>query len=126
MVSDNMRKNWIKEINVVQKPARAVTWRIGLTYPNSYSVGMSGLSIKLLYHLLNQHQQVFTERIFKQKEPFLIPKSLETQKLLNNFDILMFTFQFELDYINAIKMIHQSNIPIYTKDRRCFCLTCSF
>ncbi len=114
-----MRKERTKEINVIQKPARAITWRIGLTYPNSYSVGMSGLSIKLLYHLLNQHQQVFTERIFKPKESFLIPKSLETQRPLNNFDILMFTFQFELDYINAIKMLHQSNIPIYTKDRRC-------
>ena len=119
MVSDNMRKELIREINVIQRPARAVTWRIGLVYPNSYSVGMSGLSIKLLYHLLNQHQQVFAERIFKPREPFLIPKSLETQKPLNNFDILMFTFQFELDYINAIKMLHQSSIPVYTKDRNC-------
>ncbi|MCK4847650.1 MAG: radical SAM protein [Candidatus Heimdallarchaeota archaeon] len=114
-----MRKDLIKEINVIRRPARAVTWRVGLVYPNSYSVGMSGLSIKLLYHLLNQHQQVFTERIFKPREPFLIPKSLETQKSLNNFDILMFSFQFELDYINAIKMLHQSKIPLYTKDRRC-------
>ncbi len=119
MVSDSMRIDRINEINVIQKPPRAITWRIGLVYPNSYSVGMSGLSIKILYHLLNQHPQIFTERIFKPKESFLIPKSLETKKLLNNFDILMFSFQFELDYINAIKMLYQSGIPIYTKDRRC-------
>ena len=117
MVRNAMKSKWVKEINVFQKPNRMLNWRIGLAYPNSYSVGMSGLSIKLLYHLLNQHQQIFTERIFKPKEKHVVPTSLETQLTLPQFNVLAFSFQFELDYINAIKMLQQSKIPLYSKDR---------
>ena len=112
-----MRSTWVKEINVFKKPSRLVNWRIGLVYPNSYSVGMSGLSVKLLYHLLNQHQNIFTERIFKPNEKHIIPHSLETQSTLPHFNVLAFSFQFELDYINAIKMLQMSNIPLYAKER---------
>ncbi|MHA1977419.1 MAG: B12-binding domain-containing radical SAM protein [Candidatus Hodarchaeales archaeon] len=117
MVRAKMRSTWVKEINVFQKPSRLVNWRIALVYPNSYSVGMSGLSVKLLYHLLNQHQNIFTERIFKPKEKHVIPHSLETQTALTHFNMLAFSFQFELDYINAIKMLQMSKIPLYVKDR---------
>ncbi len=112
-----MKTKWVEEINVFQKPSRLVNWRIGLVYPNSYSVGMSGLSVKLLYHLLNQHQNIYTERIFNPKEKTVVPVSLETQTTLHRFNILAFSFQFELDYINAIKMLQLSKIPLYTKDR---------
>ncbi|PWI48445.1 hypothetical protein CEE45_06850 [Candidatus Heimdallarchaeota archaeon B3_Heim] len=112
-----MRTSWVREINVFQKPTRSINWRIGLVYPNSYSVGMSGLSVKLLYHLLNQHQNIFTERIFKPNEKNVIPRSLETDSALPQFNVLAFSFQFELDYINAIKMLQISKIPLFTKDR---------
>ncbi len=112
-----MRTSWVKEINVFQKSKRLIECRIGLVYPNTYSVGMSGLSVKLLYHLLNQHQNIYTERIFLPQEKHIVPTSLETNKHLFNFDILAFTFQFELDYINAIRMLQISNIPILSQDR---------
>lgn len=112
-----MTTAWVKEINVFQKSRRAIECRIGIVYPNTYSVGMSGLSVKLLYHLLNQHQNVFAERIFQPRKKDVVPTSLESNKVLSNFDILAFTFQFELDYINAIKMLQMSNIPVLSKDR---------
>jgi radical SAM superfamily enzyme YgiQ (UPF0313 family) len=108
----------VKEINTFQKAARSIRWRIGLVYPNTYSVGMSGLSIKLLYHLLNQYQNIFTERIFYPIESYIVAKSLETNRTIPQFDILAFTFQFELDYINAIKMLQQANIPVFKKERK--------
>ena len=111
-----MTRNF-KEINVIQKPKSSIQWRIGLVYPNSYLVGMSGLTIKLLYSLLNQHPNISTERIFYSAKDQGLPISLETRKNLNQFDILAFTFQFELDYINAIQMLQQSNIPILSQDR---------
>jgi radical SAM superfamily enzyme YgiQ (UPF0313 family) len=111
-----MRRKRIQEINVVVKSPRDVHKRIGLVYPNSYSVGMSGLSVKLLYYLLNRHSNVYAERIFFQ-DNLDFPKSIETGRHLSQFDILAFTFQFELDYINAIKMILRSKIPILAKDR---------
>lgn len=112
-----MRRSRLKEINVIQKPTRDVQWRIGLVYPNSYSIGMSGLTIKLLYHLLNQHQNIFTERVFFSADLPGPPRSIETGKTLAQFDLLAFTFQFELDYINAIKMLLRSGIPVYVKNR---------
>ncbi|MHA2243381.1 MAG: B12-binding domain-containing radical SAM protein [Candidatus Hodarchaeales archaeon] len=112
-----MRRTRLKEINVVQRSSHDTQWRIGLVYPNSYSIGMSGLSIKLLYHLLNQHQNIFAERIFFSVDLPGPPRSIETRKTLAQFDLIAFTFQFELDYINAIRMLLRSNIPVYTKDR---------
>jgi radical SAM superfamily enzyme YgiQ (UPF0313 family) len=112
-----MFPSWVKEINVYKKPTRSVVQRIGLIYPNSYSVGMSGLSIKLLYHLLNQKQEIYTERIFQPKDPISLPTSLETNRRLREFDLLAFTFQFELDYVNALRMLQISEIPIYSRER---------
>ncbi len=112
-----MRRSRLKEINVIQKPTHDVQWRIGLVYPNSYSIGMSGLTVKLLYHLLNQHQNIYTERIFFNANLPGPPKSIETGKMLTQFDLLAFTFQFELDYINAIKMLLRSGIPVYKNNR---------
>jgi radical SAM superfamily enzyme YgiQ (UPF0313 family) len=112
-----MRTSWVQEINIFHKPKRSIEYRIGLVYPNSYSVGMSGLTVKLLYHLLNLHQNIHTERIFLPQEKNAVPTSLETNKPLSNFDVLAFTFQFELDYINSIKMLQKSNIPVLSQDR---------
>lgn len=106
-----------KEINIIKKPASAVQFRIGLVYPNTYQVGMSGLTIKLLYHLLNQHENIVAERIFYSPKSNFLPCSLENQKPLRKFDLLMFTVQFELDLINAINLLLHSKIPIYSKDR---------
>ncbi|MHA2305484.1 MAG: B12-binding domain-containing radical SAM protein [Candidatus Hodarchaeales archaeon] len=113
-----MRKPRIKEINVILKSNRFVQRRIGLVYPNSYSVGMSGFTIKLMYHLLNKHPNIYTERIFLSPNSTIPPTSLESGKNLSQFDILAFTFQFELDYVNAIKMLNLSKIPIYAKERK--------
>ncbi|MFX0185969.1 MAG: radical SAM protein [Candidatus Hodarchaeota archaeon] len=112
-----MKKSRLKEINFFQKSRSDTKWRIGLVYPNSYSIGMSGLSVKLLYHLLNQHQNIFTERIFFSANLPGPPRSIETGRTLSQFDILAFTFQFELDYINAIRMLQRSKIPVYAKNR---------
>ncbi|MHA2223607.1 MAG: B12-binding domain-containing radical SAM protein [Candidatus Hodarchaeales archaeon] len=112
-----MRSDRLKEINVIRKTSHNTQWRIGLVYPNTYSVGMSGFTIKLLYHLLNQHQNIYTERIFFSADFPGPPRSVETGKTLSQFDLLAFTFQFELDYINAIKMLQRSKIPVFVKDR---------
>jgi radical SAM superfamily enzyme YgiQ (UPF0313 family) len=112
-----MRMPYLKEINVIKKSIHDIKWRIGIVYPNSYSVGMSGLSVKLLYHLMNQHQNIFAERIFFSPNSPELVRSIETRRFLNQFDILAFTFQFELDYVNAIRMLQDSKIPILSKDR---------
>ena len=66
---------------------------------------------------MNQHQNIFTERIFFSADLPGPPRSIETGKTLVQFDLLAFTFQFELDYINAIKMLLRSGIPVFAKNR---------
>ena len=67
---------------------------VALTFPNSYYVGMSSLAFQLLYHWLNDEQDVVCERIFWQKgaaaagQPLL---SLESGRPADEFDIWAFT-----------------------------------
>ncbi|MHA1329946.1 MAG: hypothetical protein ACTSR2_02605, partial [Candidatus Hodarchaeales archaeon] len=112
-----MTRRFIQEINVIRKPKSSIQYRIALVYPNSYSIGMSGLTIKLLYHLLNRHVNIFTERIFYSPQDLKPPHSIETQSAFQQFDILAFTFQFELDYINSIRMLQKSHIPVLKSNR---------
>ena len=106
------------EINVVQKSLRNVKLRIAVCFPNKYRIGMSNLAIKILYSWWNKFEQVFAERAFlpegSDTEP---PRTLESQTYLKSFDVLAFTLQFELDYINILRMLKNSGIPLYRKDR---------
>ena len=105
------------EINYFQKNLRSVDLRIGLIFPNKYRIGMANLALKILYSQWNGYDRVFVERIFQPEDQLEVPKSVETNTPLKNFDVLAVTIQFELDYINFIRMLLKSDIPIYRKDR---------
>ncbi|OLS19539.1 MAG: hypothetical protein HeimC3_44850 [Candidatus Heimdallarchaeota archaeon LC_3] len=105
------------EINVYFKSLRSIQLRIAVIFPNKYRIGMSNLAIKILYSLWNRFDQVYAERAFLPEESFTIPKSLETGTLLQKFNVLAFTVQFELDYTNILRMLKNSGIPLFRKDR---------
>lgn len=44
--------------------------------------------------------------------------SLETYTPLKNFDVLGFSLQYELIYSNVINMLHLSNIPLLSSERK--------
>src|SRR5512143_3190415 len=72
-------------------------------YPNSYSIGMSNLGLQALYAWLNQRQQTVCERAFWDKENSrsgALPVSIESQRPLNDFAVLAFSLNYELDYFN--------------------------
>ncbi|HKZ39744.1 MAG TPA: radical SAM protein, partial [Candidatus Hodarchaeales archaeon] len=75
-------------------------------------------ALKLLYHFWNRFSQVYCERGFL-PETFLneTPVSLETRTPLKFFNVLAFSVQFELDYVNILRIIKNSGIPLYRKDR---------
>ena len=98
---------------------------IALCYPNTYQIGMSNLGFQKIYYLLNQYNDVLCERVFlpshedeihfkKENIPLF---SLESQTPVHNFDILAFSVTFESDYINILKILNLSHIPIRSKDR---------
>ncbi len=87
---------------------------VALIYPNSYFLGMSNLGFQSLYGLLNRYDQIVCERVFMEG---LEPVSLESQRPLGDFDVLAFSFSYEHDYFNAVRLLKSSGIPAFAVDR---------
>ncbi len=126
-------------LSQVQKPARYTGGEFGsiikadeetevsiaLAFPDIYEVGMSYLGFKILYHILNKEEGVAAERVYapwvdmeaKMHENALPLTSLETGKILRDFDFVGFTLQYELSYTNILNMLDLGKIPLFTKDR---------
>lgn len=106
-----------KEKNVIKKDWRRVDLKIALCYPNVYRAGMSGLTVQVLYALLNFREDVVCERFFlPTKNEFLL--SIESNQPLKNFDVVAFTFQYEEDYVNALKILLDSGIEVWRDKRK--------
>ncbi|MDD5093026.1 MAG: radical SAM protein [Dehalococcoidia bacterium] len=87
---------------------------IALIYPNSYFLGMSNLGFQTLYELLNRNDCIVCERVFWEGDETV---SLESQRPLGDFDVLAFSFSYELDYLNAARVLKSSSIPLFASER---------
>ncbi|RLG92050.1 MAG: radical SAM protein [Candidatus Hecatellales archaeon] len=106
-----------RERNIIRKDWRRVDLKVAFCYPNVYRAGMSGLTAQVLYALLNSREDVVCERFFlPTKNEFLL--SVESNQPLKNFDVIAFTFQYEEDYVNALKMLLNSGIEVWREKRR--------
>ncbi len=106
----------VPELNVIKKDWRKVNVKVALCYPNVYRAGMTGLTVKLLYGLLNSREDTLCERFFipTLREEW---RSLESNQPLNKFDIVAFTLQYEEDYPNVLRMLLESGIPLRIENR---------
>ena len=123
----------------VQKPGRYTGGEPGCTYkdkskvdvrmafcfPDTYEIGMSFLGEKILYELLNRHENWWCERAFMpwtdmkaEMERLDIPLyCLESKDPLTDFDIVGFSLEYELCYTNVLAMLRLSGIPLRAADR---------
>ncbi|MGH7326538.1 MAG: radical SAM protein [Candidatus Rokuibacteriota bacterium] len=99
---------------------------IALVYPNTYAVGMSNLGFQTIYGHLNRLPDVVCERVFM-PEPADIeelrragqpPFSLESMRPLSDFHLIGFSITYEGDYINALRLLALSGIPLRAAERR--------
>lgn len=99
--------------------------RIALVFPNTYHVGMSNLGFQTIYWHLNQRPDIVVERAFL-PDPEDLPKherlrvpilSLESQRPLAEFDCVAFSTTFENDYLNMLRILELSGIPVRARDR---------
>ncbi len=99
--------------------------RIALVFPNTYYVGMSNLGFQTIYWHLNQRPDIVCERAFY-PDPEDLPEhdrlqvpilSLETQRPLAEFDCVAFSTTYENDYLNMLRILTLSRIPIRSRDR---------
>ena len=52
------------EWNSVHKDLDSVKIRFAFCFPDVYEIGMSHLGMKILYHLLNEREDTYCERVF--------------------------------------------------------------
>ncbi len=111
------------EINAVYKEGNLI--RFALCFPDVYEIGMSHLGLKILYHILNSHPEVYAERVFSpwiDMQDYMVKNnislsSLETKTPLKNFDIIGFSLQYELAYTAVLNMLELGRIPLKWQDR---------
>ena len=126
-------------LSLVQKPGRytggepgsvykdkdKVDVRMAFCFPDTYEIGMSFLGEKILYDILNRHENWWCERAFmpwtdmkEQMERLDIPLyCLESKDPLTDFDIIGFSLEYELCYTNILAMLRLSGIPLHAADR---------
>jgi len=98
--------------------------RVALVYPNTYQIGTSNLGFQLIYRIINSITNISAERVYlPDKEDIKLFESgedifsLESQRQIGEFDVIAFSIPFEGDYINVLKILELSKIPLRSLDR---------
>lgn len=114
------------ELNSVHKDPEHVAVRACLAFPDSYDLGLGNLGLQILYHILNQREDVWCERVCAPHDDLeaelrrrrLPLFSLESRTPLAEFDLLGFTLQWELNYTNILNMLDLGGVSILAEQRR--------
>ncbi|MBQ7060313.1 MAG: TIGR03960 family B12-binding radical SAM protein [Clostridia bacterium] len=125
-------------IAAVEKPTRYIggelnmrvkndegLFRFALAFPDTYEIGMSHLGSRIIYNVLNKRDDTYCERVYApwvDMEAQLRSSgeklfSLETQRPLDEFDIIGFSLLYEMCYTNILMMLDLSGIPLLSSER---------
>jgi len=113
------------EINAIRKDPQRVRMTIALAFPDLYEIGTSHFGMQILYHILNQQEEIAAERVFapapdmqaclrNRNYPLM---SLESRRPLPEFDMIGFSLLYELNYTNVMLMLDLAGIPFYAHQR---------
>lgn len=113
------------EINRVYKDPRSVRLHMALAFPDLYEIGTSHFGLQILYHQLNQRNDIFVERVFapardldqqlRQSHKPLC--TLESRTPLGKLHIIGFSLLYELNYTNVLNMLALARIPLRAVQR---------
>jgi radical SAM family uncharacterized protein/radical SAM-linked protein len=113
------------ETNSVIKNEADIDVRFALGFPDTYEVGMSHIGLQLIYEIINRDEKAWAERVFmpmadmemllRKKNAFLT--SLESKRVLSEFDYLGFSLQYELCTTNILSMLELGGVPIFAEER---------
>ncbi len=113
------------EVNAIRKDLGAVRNRVALAFPDSYEVGMSHNGIRILYHLLNEREDIAAERVFVPWTDFedILKQNgaplatLESRTPVREFHILGISLLYELSASNVVHLLDLAHIPRRSADR---------
>ena len=110
----------MEEINVVRKKLSGRGLGVAVAYPSLYTVAVKSLSYQMLYYYLNSLDDVYAERFILRsasgREP--VARSLETGRLLREFEVILFSVHYEPDYVNIARLLEAGGVPPLSRDRR--------
>ena len=112
------------EVNSMMKDPKGKI-RFCMCFPDVYEIGMSHLGMQILYHMFNEREDTWCERVFspwtdldkvmrKEQIPLF---ALESQDPIQKFDFLGITIQYEMCYTNILQILDLSLMPLHAKDR---------
>ena len=113
------------EYGQILKDKQSIKARFAFCFPDTYEIGMSNLGMRLLYNALNQHKDIWCERVYdpwvdmqEKMRAHRIPlTALESGDPIGDFDFVAFTLQYEMSYTNVLNMLELGNIPLRSRDR---------
>ncbi|MFA6431066.1 MAG: radical SAM protein [Candidatus Margulisiibacteriota bacterium] len=113
------------ELNSIHKDWDAAKIRVALAYPDLYEIGMSNMGIQILYHIINQQEDLLAERFFAplpDMENLLRSTNSELLTLesfhpVKEFDLIGFSLGHELTYTNIITMLKLAGIGVRSSER---------
>ena len=113
------------EANGVQKDFDKMVGSIALMFPDTYELGMSNNGTRILYHVVNGHDDLLAEQGFtpwtdmaeQMKNHDLPLYTHESYRPIKDFDLVGITLQTELNYTNVPYMLDLAGIPIWSAER---------
>ncbi len=114
------------EFNQTVKDRSAVDTRVAFCFPDTYEIGMSNLGMRILYEVLNDMDGVWCERVFepwgdmaqKMRENDIPLYALESGDPVSDFDIIAFSFGYEMAYTGMLDMLDMAGIPLRSCERK--------
>lgn len=115
-----------EEQSIIKSDISQLSCRFVLAFPDLYEIGMSHLGTRIIYDLVNRHEDLACERAFspwRDMEEVLrsheLPLvSLETYTALRDFDVVGVSLQYELSYTNVLLNLDLGGVPLRRDARR--------
>lgn len=130
--------DWEKMLLEVQTPGKYLgtewnsytqkkgTKKFLLCFPDDYTIGMSSLGYHTVGNIIDKHSSFSCERCFapapdmeeRMRKNSIGLFSLETKTAAKSFDIIGFSFHYELSYTNFLNMLDLAGLELLRKERK--------
>ena len=114
------------EYNEIKKDPDSVRVNIAFCFPDTYELGMSNLGMRILYGVMNEMDGIWCQRVFApwpdmeeaMRHHDLPLWALESQKPVQDFDMIAISIGYEMSYSNILNMLNLAKVPLHASQRK--------